>query len=158
MAPPIRNDSNLDDVRGDVQKLLSAIQENNKSAIEDRVRLTAKVDAIPEMFNQLRREQSQAIDSLRRDFERLFVPRAEYDPKHNVILDKIKEYDDIIRSSRAAQDEYSALKQTVKTHSQQILDLETHSGGTVNRVAMWISVAIAVLSLLLNFASHLQVR
>lgn len=152
---PTPNDE-YNSLRGDVQRLLATLQENNRNAIEDRKSLQVKIDALPEMFNNLRREQQAALDSLKRDFERMFVPRSEYDPKYQIVQDRMAEYDRIIRESRSSQDEYSQLKQLVKTHSEDIEELQNRASGTSSRVVMWMSIAIAVASLAINLLSHLH--
>lgn len=143
-------------LRGDVQRLLATLQENNRAAIEDRNRLQAKVDGIPEMFNQLRRENQAALEVLKKDFERMFVARASYDPEHKFILDKIAEYDRILREAKSSQDEYSQFKQQIKDNAEDIQNLQKHQDGAGSRVVMWGSIIIAIISLAINLLSHIH--
>lgn len=158
MAPYRPQESNNDDIRGDIQRLLATLQENNRAAAEDRIKLSAKVDAIPDMLNQIRREQSNAISELRRDFERLFVPRAEYDPKHQVLLDKIREYDQIISDSRKSQEEWVKRGERLNNINDELNKLKGRSSALAGRILPWVALALSFASVALTYAQHISVK
>lgn len=157
-APYRPQGSNNDDIRGDIQQLLTAMQENSRQATQDRIQLQAKVDALPEMLNQIRREQSNAISELRRDFERLFVPRAEYDPKHQVLLDKIKEYDQIISEGRKNQEEWVKRGEKLNNINDELNKLKGRSSALAGRVLPWVALALSFASVALTYAQHVALK
>lgn len=157
MSPlPPRNDP--DGLGATLQELLRTLQENGRNTAEERRLLTQKMDDLSRSLNDVRREQQSAIDSLRRDFERLFVSHAEYDPKHQIVLDKIREYDAILASSRAAQEEYVRYKAKVDELRTDLEDMKKRQEGAAGRILPWISIAIAIASVALTYLQHIPIH
>lgn len=164
MTPPLPQGSN-NDIRGDIQQLLAVLQSNGQAASMERDSINRKLDAIPTQFADLRREQATQIEAIRRDMERNFVPISKYDPEYRGIYKKLDEYDTIIRESRGQQSEYVTLRETVKSNTEDLLDLrvqlkdfKSRVSGTPGRLIPFIGIVIAVLSFLFTFLQHVQIR
>lgn len=152
------------------EKILDEIRDNSKASHSDRILVQQKIDDLARkqdsmsgMIDAVRREQANAIDTLRRDFERLFVSRAEYDPKHQVVIDKIREYDGIIRDSQSKMGEYYDLKNTVKQLGNDHVELRTdfekykeHRESTFSRVYPWILTFFTLISLIITVLTYLS--
>lgn len=120
--------------------------------------VSRKQDRIPDLISDVERRQRADLDTLRRDFERMFVSHAEYDPKHQVLLDKVKEYDQIVSAGRNRQDEYVKMRGTVEQNTDSIEHMKSHSAGLAARIIPWISLAIATAAVLLSYAQHITIR
>ena len=152
-----------DEINRHLSRLLEALKENGRNSTEERRTLNIKLedlsrkqDNLPILLNDLERRQQTALDMMRREFEKMFVPRVEFDPKHQVILDKIREYDVIIKEGNTARDEYAKYKAMVNQHGDAIKDLEEHNEGGMSRLVAWLSVLIAIASFLFTFFQHIS--
>lgn len=159
MAP--RRDDNL--TRADIEELVATLKESAKAYQEDRKAMAVKIDAIPDALDKIRREQTDQLRALRQDFERLFVPFTKYDPEYRFLMDKVREYDGIIKDSHTQMEEYYNLKNTVKQQGldHQELSLafdkyKEHQSGLFSRVSPWILTAIAIISLVISVFQHVQ--
>lgn len=149
--------------RADIDEIAATLRAGTKAYQEDRKLMAAKIDAIPDALDKIRREQTDQLRALRQDFERLFVPFSKYDPEYRFLMDKIREYDGILKDSRAQVEEYYNLKNTVKQQgldqqelSQAFDKYKEHQGSWFTRVSPWILTAVALASLAINLFQHIQ--
>jgi hypothetical protein len=148
-------------IHAELQEALTLIKQNSGNAAGINAKLdevARKQDTIPSMLADLERRQNQALDTLRRDFERMFVSHAEYDPKHQILQDKMREYDRLIAESAPKQVELINLRASVNQHSEDIKDIQEQPAGTFSRLTVGVAIVISVLSFLLNFFQHVQIR
>lgn len=154
-----------EEIRGDLHQLLAALKENGHAQEVARADIYRKLedvsrkqDNLPGMINDLERRQQKALEDMRRDFERLFVPRVEYDPKHQILLDKMAEYDRIIRESYASRDDYSNLKALVNRNTEEIASINKRNEGGLSRVTAIISIVVAIGTLIFSLAQHIILK
>ena len=150
MAP--KNDS------GGIQKELAALvqtlQESGRQANEERRSLAAKVDRIPELFAEQRRE-----------LERVFVPISRYDPERAAMLARMDEYDRIIRAAAPQQAEYEQLKATVRQQGEILKDqddtiesMKQRAQGQAARALPFIGIAISIITVLITILGHVHIN
>lgn len=149
---------NENEIRGDLAKILDALREDRKSLYSKLEDLSRKQDNFPVLLSDLERRQSAAMDTFRRDIERLFVPRVEFDPKYQIIMDKIREYDRILSDSSNARDEYAKYKAKIDRHDDDLKELQNHNEGAWGRITGIIGIIIAVSSFLFNFLQHVSFK
>lgn len=153
------------DIREDLGRLLETLKESNRASVADRQALSTKIeevgrkqDNIPGLLADLERRQRMDLDSLRRDFERLFVPRAEYDPKHTILIEQIKDLESRMSAASTQRDEVITLKTQVRQLEEEVEELHKHSEGSTARVYATIGVLVSVVSLVLNLSTHLVIK
>lgn len=149
-------DMSESEIRQDLGKILEALREDRRSLNTKLEDLTRKQDGVPILLQDLERRQATALDTIRRDFERMFVPRVEYEPKHQVLLDKIRDYDAIISESNRARDEYAQFKAMIVRHDTDIKEMKQSSKETAAKVIAIIGAAIGILSFAINFLQHIS--
>ena len=158
MAPPPINKDDAD-LERELREALSAFKNSSGSAAIINAKLdevARKQDAIPSMLSDLERRQQTALDVLRRDFERMFVPRAEYDPKHQFILDKLHEYDRIIAESRTSMVAYVEMQKDVKDMKEDVKALQSRGSATRASVFSVIAVVGTLVGILFQVMQHVR--
>lgn len=158
MTPLNGDDMSESEIRGDLQKILEALREDRRQLYQKLEDVARKQDNVPVLLSDLERRQSTAMDTFRRDIERLFVPRVEFDPKYQIIIDKLKEYDSMISEGHRARDEYSKYKVVLENMVTDVKELQEHNQGTWGRTVGVISFIIAVCSFLFNFVQHISFK
>lgn len=154
--PPYRRDDGLED---EVRAVLSLIRSNassNSSMSLKLDELSRKADNIPGMLGDLERRQQAALEALRRDFERMFVSHAEYDPKHQFVLDKLREYDSIIAAGRDRTEEYVTLKAEVKQNTLDIKEMQALRSGALTRIGTWVGLVGGLIAIGLTLYQHIH--
>ena len=158
MAPPPINRDDAD-LERELREALSAFKGSSGSAAIINAKLdevARKQDNIPAMLSDLERRQQTALDVLRRDFERMFVPRAEYDPKHQFILDKLHEYDRIIAESRTNMVQYIEMQKDVKDLKTDVGALQSRGSATWTRVLSIGAFLGTALGILFQVLQHIH--
>ena len=158
MAPPPINKDDAD-LERELREALSAFKNSSGSVAIINAKLdevARKQDAIPSMLSDLERRQQTALDVLRRDFERMFVPRAEYDPKHQFILDKLHEYDRIIAESRTNMVAYVEMQKDVKDLKVDVDTLQSRGSATWTRIFAIIAVIGTIAGILFQTLQHIR--
>ena len=151
----------------DMKALVDALKDNKATASHELASIAQKIDLLPAQFDSIRREQRDSIDALRRELGsrmeeqrrellNYFVPRAEFDPRYKVVLDKIAEYDKMIADSRQESARYYGFVKDVEQNKADIAQLQDKGNTTFTRSVAIIATIISILSVLVTLASHFQ--
>lgn len=141
-----------DGLRGDLKELLGALQDNRAAIAQQLAELDRKVDEVPNKIEQMRREQAAQMQQLRIDFERLFVAKAEYEPRHAAVLSKIAEYDALVRESKKTTEDWIEMKGRVKTLERKVEE----DKGKMSRLLPWIALGISAVTALISVLQHIH--
>lgn len=141
-AMPQRGQSDLEDT---IRQLVTVLQDSRR--------------ALDQQFTDLKGEyakQADRLEALRKELPTLYVSRVEYDPKHTVILDRIKEYDQIIKDSQKTREEFIQLKSKVESHEDELEDLEDKMTSGPARIIQYISIAISIVTFLITLLHNIK--
>lgn len=141
-----------DGLRGDLKKLLGALQDNRAAIAQQLAELDRKMDEVPNKIEQMRREQAAQVQQLRIDFERLFVAKAEYEPRHAAVLSKIAEYDALVRESKKTTEDWIEMKGRVKTLERKVEE----DKGKMSRLLPWIALGISAVTALISVLQRIH--
>lgn len=141
-----------DGLRGDLKELLGALQDNRAAIAQQLAELDRKMDEVPNKIEQMRREQAAQMQQLRIDFERLFVAKAEYEPRHAAVLSKIAEYDALVRESKKTTEDWIEMKGRVKTLERKVEE----DKGKMSRLLPWIALGISAVTALISVLQHIH--
>jgi len=141
-----------------LQEIAEALQESSRNLQEERRQIVQKMDDLSHELADLRKENQQAIDTLRRDFERMFVSHAEYDPKHNFLVDKIKEHDTLFSQGQVAREESAKYHALVTQNTKDIAEIQDQRAGWAGRLLPWIGLLISIATFLVVYGPHIQIR
>lgn len=127
-----------------------------------------KIEEVNKTLNQIVpdiRQLQRDVLLMQADMRTRYVSREEYEPRHQVIIDKMRQYDEMISASAPARDRFIRLEATNENQGKAIDALSTRQDeldkrfrGLGQRAIPWISAAIAAIALLLTFLSHVSFR
>ncbi len=159
MTPPPINERDGGGLESELLDALATLRGSSGAAAIINAKLdevARKQDAIPSMLADLERRQQTALDTLRRDFERMFVSHAEYDPKHQIILDKLREYDRIVAEGRTGMVAYIGMQKDVDGLKMDVKDLQTKGSATWTRVMSIIAITGTIAGVLFQVLQHIR--
>lgn len=142
-----------------VTQLTTALRESRSKTDQQLDELSRKLELVVPKIEQLQRD----ILVMQADMRTQYVTRAEYDPRHKVLEDKLSMYDRMVTDSRPMQERFFSMESDIRNQKsinanfeKAIEDADDRQRGALGRIVPWVSVAIAVLSLLSSFLGHIQ--
>jgi chromosome segregation ATPase len=147
-----------EDLRGDLRELLNVLQDNRSSIAAKLEQLDNKLETVPAKLELMRRDSAEDLRVLENKLTTLFVPRSEYEPRHLALVEKTKEYDRIIADSQKTQQEYVLYKSRVDTLEERLQEMKNRQDTMTSRFIPWVGAAIALVSFIINFVQHVQIK
>jgi hypothetical protein len=144
-----------------VKQLTAAFRESRTGTDKQLEEVNKTLSQIVPDIRQLQRD----VLLMQADMRTRYVSREEYEPRHQAVLDKMRQYDDIITASQPARDRFVRMEEASKNQDKSIegirgdlVDLEKRFRGLGQRAVPWISAALAAIALALTFLSHVSFR
>jgi chromosome segregation ATPase len=134
-----------DDIRSSLRDLLVELQENRKAINAQLDALNKKVDLMPDK-----------VEFLRREMLTVFISRSEYDPKHQILVDKQARYDRLLDERAKLDQAFVELKSTVEQQSKEIKANTERSASSSVRIIQFTAIVVAVAGFLLNLFQHIH--
>lgn len=148
-----------------LQDLTRALQDSRGRTEIQLANLERKIDDVRPQIDQLRRELNTSQQDLRRELQNLFVTRAEYDPRHKILEDRMNLLDKILIEQNQAAIERAKLQQQLIQQdkdydllSASVDRIEERQRNALSRAVPWVATVIAVLSGMLNLLQHIQLK
>src|SRR5258707_896129 len=137
------------------------INELTKALQSTLIRTESQFTALENKIESLRRELAQAQQDLRRELASSFVTRAEYDPRHRTIEDKMVAFDRhvaeqaplverLIRVEAAADQN----RRSIDLSQTAIEEVEDRQRDALSRAVPWRSKATILSSIVLCLGSY----
>lgn len=144
-----------------VKQLTSAFNQSRNGTDQKLEELSKALTQIVPDIKQLQRD----VLIMQGDMRTRYVSREEYEPRHQALIDKTRQYDAIIAASQPARDSMVRMDEAIKnlekadqSHATDLTELEKRFRGLGQRAIPWISAALAGVAVLLTFLSHVSFR
>lgn len=140
-----------DGIRDDLKQLLNALNQN-------RTDVTGRIDELDRKLSQQNQFVQNRFEELRRELQQMFVAKAEFTPKHDILEQRIAKIEALVDNSRPAMAEYEAVKAQVKQNADELDEMTKNRQGLPGRIIPFITVAIAIITVILTLLQHVQVK
>ena len=144
-----------------LKQLASALRESRSGTDQKLEELSKILSQIVPDIRQLQRD----VLLMQADMRTRYVSREEYEPRHQILTDKIQQYDKMVAESAPARDRFVRLEEASKAHDKDIdglrldmAELDRRFRGIGARSLPWIGTALSLIALLLTFLSHVNFR
>lgn len=144
-----------------IKQLTAAFRDNQSGTNKQLEEVNKTLAQIVPDIRQLQRD----VLLMQADMRTRYVSREEYEPRHQVVIDKLRQYDEMISQSAPARDRFVRMEESIKsleksdqTLGSDMTELERRFRAQGQRAIPWISTALAAIALLLTFLSHVSFR
>lgn len=141
-----------------VEQLLKALKDRTPTD-KQLEEINGRLQVMAPQLAQLQRD----VLVMQGDMRTQFVPRSEYEPRHQQIVEKIQSYDQMVAASRPQQERFVRMETRLENvekqldvHNKDLEALDLRQRGAFTRALPIISAVIAALALVANFLQHLS--